>query len=79
MFKTYKFIFIFSMIAESIFASRILRRNFPVKVPALPQSENAGISLKMRIYIVRLQIRLYHLVSGSFKLDSNIWSRVRRY
>ena len=38
------------MIVQGIFASKILRKNFPVKVPALPQSENAGISLKIPIY-----------------------------
>ena len=44
------------MIVQGIFASRMLRRNFPVKVPALPQSENAGISLKLPIYTTKTSV-----------------------
>ena len=58
MIKTYKLIFIFAMIAQTIVASRIFRRNFPVKVPALPQSENAGISLKIPIYTTKIYINI---------------------
>lgn len=53
------------MIVQGIFASRMLRRNFPVKVPALPQSENAGISLKIPIYTTKHNITFVPILRES--------------
>ena len=41
----YKLIFIFSILLHVTGASKMFRRNFPVKVPQLVEPQNAGIIL----------------------------------